>query len=194
MSRISLLLIVLLAVALLVVMAVPVRAILIEIPLPGLHGTYPVTAQNYERRVTFRMIDPPAAIHGAWFTVAGTTGVGVIECDGVQYEWPTMLYAYMEDTFAHIWIADEPMPFTAGEFGWTAAFTPSPPIGTTWNFLLDGTADIVLSGGPSGYIGICSEVSAPPTLTVTSATLILDVDIPIRTEPSTWGKIKALYR
>jgi hypothetical protein len=86
------------------------------------------------------------------------------------------------------------MPFTAGAFSWTAAFQAVPPSGSTWDFLLDGTAEINLWGEPSGFILICSPASPSPTLTVTEAVLIIDGDFPIATETSTWGRIKALYR
>jgi hypothetical protein len=86
------------------------------------------------------------------------------------------------------------MPFSAGAFGWTAVFHPTPPTTTTWNFLMDGMGEISLFGSPAIYLDPCSESSAPPTLTVTEAVLIVDADFPIAVEPSTWGKIKALYR
>jgi hypothetical protein len=59
---------------------------------------------------------------------------------------------------------------------------------------MDGAADIHLFGAASGYVGICSETSVPPTLTVTEAVLIIDAEFPLAVQPSTWGSIKALYR
>jgi hypothetical protein len=174
--------------------AASAHATVIAIPLPGLLGTYPVDEQNTTRTVTFQLPDPPTIVRGASLRVSGTTEVGLILCDGKLYPWPTSLTAYMEDTPSHYWFADEGMPFTAGAFSWTAAFQAVPPSGSTWDFLLDGTAEINLWGEPSGFILICSPASPSPTLTVTEAVLIIDGDFPIATETSTWGRIKALYR
>jgi hypothetical protein len=53
---------------------------------------------------------------------------------------------------------------------------------------------VTFHGGGAGYITICSATSAPPTVTVTEAVLILDAEFPVAIESSTWGRIKALYR
>jgi hypothetical protein len=100
----------------------------------------------------------------------------------------------MEDTPLHDWYATFMMPYVAGPFAATASFETLYGYEASWNFLRDGTGALTLDGGASGFIMICSPVSPPPTVTVTEAVLIVDAEFPIRTEASTWGRIKALYR
>ena len=170
-------------------------AAVVEIPLPGLLGTYPVSETSQTRTVSFLLPAPPLSIQGAWFRIAGTTEVGTILCDGIVDAWPTFAWAYMYDgTPALVWGTDETLPWSAGPFAWTAAFRAFPPSGPTWSFLLDGAADISLSGGPAGFVDICTPTSPAPTITVTEAVLIVDGDFPIAVQTSTWGAIKALYR
>jgi hypothetical protein len=193
MSRISVILVLLLVLLLVSLIASPAHATLVEVSLPGLHGTYPLDAQTNTRTVTFQLPDPPGAVYDAWFAVSGVTQVGQIECDGNLYAWPTMLFATMEDDSpVKVWYAQELMPEVAGPYSWMARFDAT--MNATWSFLGDGTASITLLGAPGEYIHICSPASAPPTLTVTSAVLIIDAEFPIRTEPTTWGRVKALYR
>jgi hypothetical protein len=89
---------------------------IIEIPLPGLLGTYPVDAQNAERTISFQLSQPPTIIHGASFRVSGTTETGTLMCDDVSSVWPTALEASMGASLLDFWWATGDMPFQAGPF------------------------------------------------------------------------------
>ena len=182
------------AVVMMALIATAAHATVIEIPLPGLLGTYPLDAQNATRTVSFHLPDPPAVVYGVSFRVSGTTEVGTALCDGVLSEWPMAIEASMVDTPGHYWFANALMPYVAGSFAWTSEFHTFPP-NATWGFLIDGSAEVSLWGAPAGLVATCTDVSVPPpTATVTEAVLIIDAEFPIPVEPSTWGRIKALYR
>lgn len=168
----------------------------IEISLPGLLGEYPLDGSNATRTTTFVLPEIPAAIDGVSLRVAGTTEVGELLCEGgVTSAWSMDCTAWMEDPAnPRLWSAWSPMPQVSGAFGWTAAFTTSPPNTTTdWAFLLDGEHEISLWMAPAPLVGLCSVISSP-TAIVTEAVLIIDVPSPVPAESTTWGRVKALFR
>jgi len=170
------------------------HATVIEIPLPGLLGNYPVGPGNATRTVTFQLPQIPDSIHGASFRIVGTTTIGLADCGevGMLDKWPMEFIAQMTDAPDQYWLAWEAPSFTPGTFTSTAEFEPIPET-TTWGFLMDGEADINLFGAPSSALGLCNEVLLP-TGSITEAVLIIDAAFPFAVEPSTWGRIKALYR
>jgi hypothetical protein len=183
------------AIALLCLVAHSAHATVIEIPLPGLLGNYPVSGSNDERTTTFQLPQTPTLIHGVSFRIAGTAVVGSVDCDeyGDNAPWPMDFLAEMQDATSNWWLAS-PHPYVRpdGAFGWTASFHSSD--GATWGFLLDGEGEIILFGGPGGLIADCHQPWVIPSGSVTEAVLIIDAEFPVATEPSTWGRVKALYR
>ena len=168
-------------------------ATVVEIPLPGLLGNY----QNAEYSTTIVLPGYPAVIHGASFRVSGTTTLGQVNCSvvgGGVYPVPMEMYAWMnDDSPSRSWYAEDIAAMAAGgSFSWTKSFIPlagSP----TWSFLMDGVGTIYLHGAdPYSVCGVSASPSASSV--VTEAVFIIDADFPILVEPSTWGKIKALYR
>ena len=184
-----------LVVAAMVGAALSANAEIVEIPLPGLLGTYPLDEHNGTRTVAFKLPGLPLVIHGASFRVSGTTGVGSISCEwGGPTVWPMDICASMEDVVpAHFWLASQAMPQEPGPFAWTAHFWPTPPKTTTWEFLMDGEAEISLFGGPVALVDLCWPLSPPPTATVAEAALIVDAEFSVPIEATSWGRIKALY-
>jgi hypothetical protein len=185
------------AVVTMVLIATAAHATIIEIPLPGPLGAYPLDESHATRIVTVVLPQVPTAIHGVFFRIAGTTEVGAITCEwGGPYGWPIDVEASMDAGNAHYWFASDHtnMPEVSGPFGWTAAFRPIPTSGTTWDFLMDGVANVSLYGAPAGLVGLCFENPSSPTAIVTEAVLVIDAEFPIAVQPSTWGRIKALYR
>ena len=183
-----------LAVLLLLVSAAPALAVVIEIPLPALNGSY-----GAERTVPLVLPAAPSVIYGASFRVTGTAQVGSLICYNTQtgnYDlpavWPAEVFIYAHDgSHSKSWYLDE----LVGTTGPIALEKVARPLsGANWNFLLDGVGAVTFHGGGAGYITICSSTSAPPTVTVTEAVLILDAEFPVAIESSTWGRIKALYR
>ena len=84
------------------------------------------------------------------------------------------------------------MPEVPGTFEWTGQFHANPST-TTWEFLMDGQAEISLFGAPAGLVDLCWPLTAYPTGTVEEAVLFVDAEFPVAVEPTSWGRIKALY-
>jgi hypothetical protein len=105
---------------------------------------------------------------------------------------PMDLGAYMTANGpASFWIAsDHTQGQTTGPFSWTALFHNTPPT-ATWSFLMDGIGDVTLVGADPGTW--CNVLASPSTV-ITEAVFIIDAEFPVAVEPSTWGKVKALYR
>ncbi len=167
----------------------PGRAEVIEIPLPGLLGEYPAV-----RTVTFQLPGLPDAIHGAAFCIAGAAQVGVADC-GIPGEanlWPLVFTARMQDTPNQDWEATHEPKYLTGLFTWTADFGATTD-STTWDFLMDGEAEIGLTGVPLEDLNSCTPVLVPYG-EVTEAVLILDVEFLLAVESTTWGRVKQLYR
>ena len=177
-------------------MVTAANAVVIEIPLPGLLGAYPLDESHGTRTVTVVLPQIPTAIHGASFRVSGTTVVGSITCEWGPGLWPTDIEAIMDAGNVHYWFASDHthMPQVSGPFAWTADFRPTPPLGTTWEFLMDGEAQVQLYGAPAILVGLCFLNPSPPSAVVEEAVLIIDAEFPVSIDASTWGAIKALYR
>jgi hypothetical protein len=111
--------------------------------------------------------------------------------DGV-FPAPMALHASMTaDGPASFWLAsDHTQGRVTGPLSWTAPFQKTPN-STTWSFFMDGVADVTLYGtDPYTWCNVTSS----PTTNITEAVLLLDAEFPIAVEPSTWGRVKALYR
>lgn len=185
MSRISTML------AAILLLAVPARATMVEVPLPGLHGFY--NEPNGSRTVTFQMADPPGAVYGVSLRVSGTQNIGSIVCEwGGPFPWPMQVFAEMEDAPNGWWYTGA-SPDLDESFTRSGSFSPTSS-SVTWTFLMDGTGTITFYYTPAGLVGLCFIDPVPPTGEITAATLLVDGDFPIRIEPTTWGRIKALYR
>jgi hypothetical protein len=167
---------------------VSVHALTVEIPLPGLLGTYPAPSGNYGRSAAFALPAAPSVIHGTSLRLTGTVAQGILDCDGTQVSWHAEVAAYLFDVAYAGWSAWA-YPVGDGPFLSTAPFSTSS--GATWAFLMDGSGQIEMYAGGRGTW--CSGV-VETTVTITEAVLIVDAEFPVAVEPSTWGKIKALYR
>jgi len=179
---------------LLSVLAVPVRADVVEVPLSGLLGPYPISENETGRTVVFHLPDPPSEIYGVSFRLSGIHNMGSITCEwGGPYDWPMVFEATMNDGQGAYWFAED-FTMPAGEFSWTLPFTHIAGNSPTWDFLLDGSGEIMLYGYPAGLVGLCFEDPVEPSGVITEAVLLVDGEFPIAVETSTWGRIKALYR
>jgi len=182
------------SIAFLCLFAPAVHAVVVEIPLPGLLGNYPLSETNGTRTTTVHLPQAPSVIHSVSFRIAGTAVLGSVTCDEFgNGAWAMDYFADMKDQSLKLLLAAPHPPVVPdGPFGWTAPFETTD--GATWDFLLDGEGEISLTGAPALLIGLCHEPWVVPSGTVTEAVLIIDAEFPVATEPSTWGKIKALYR
>jgi hypothetical protein len=178
-------------------------AIVVEVPLPELAGTYGELSAGGSRVCTFHLPGLPALVRGVSLHVRGTTEVGVLMCDGQDgivrpQPWMTEIDGRMTDTPGRDWWAwtnlpVEGAPPVAGGFDWTGAFRSYD--GGTWGFLNDGEGTMELLGGATAYVLSCTPGSwPPPRVFVEEATLIVDADFAVPAPVTTWGRIKAAYR
>src|SRR5687768_15463093 len=114
-------------------------AVVIEVPLPGLVGTYAETARTAE----FQLPALSSVIHSVSLRVHGTARIAYFSCDGPggygdPVPVPIQINASM---FADpgYWLASH-NDFISGEIGWTEAFEPL--WDATWSFLMDGKGEI----------------------------------------------------
>lgn len=174
------------------------RAEIIEIPLPGLAGEYAgtlgrVSVPSNERTLTFDVGGRVAQVNGAWIQWSGSVAAGRGDCQGSAFRWVGTLSARLGEPAFGAWQAGIPAQFPEWEteFIRTQRFESSLDPG--WDFLSDGTGEITVAMIPALYF--CGEMIAPPVGIVTTATLILDVELePVAVEAATWGRVKALYR
>lgn len=169
------------------------RAEIVEVALPGLTGVYPVDDETLSRTATITLPKLPRVIHGASFRIVATGTIGAANCGGIGHldAWPMEYIAEINDE-GGAWIAYQEPHYQAGQFGTEAAFEPiiNP---STWDFLLDGQCDVILSGTPASALLSCDPIVVP-TGTVLEAYFIIDAEFELPVEPTTWGRIKALYR
>lgn len=164
----------------------------IEVPLPELVGTYggPVGVTD-TITVDAGMTFPP--IVSVSVRVRGEGVPGTITClDGSTGPWPMEFDFLVPDPDnAAYWLTGVIAPNEAGSFELVDAFRTF--LGdATWDLFGDGTMTIIVTIAPPALIGVCSGVT-PPTATITDAALLVNT-APVAVQPSTWGRVKALYR
>ena len=171
-------------------------AVLVEIPLPELAGTYDEHL-DAEHVATFHLATPPSAVRSAWLRVRGTAVVSRLVClnDDGSYrymQWQTALWGEMPDTPGHSWWALFPT-VPVREDGAVDVTVPVESFGqATWSFLNDGEGTFYLSGSDAWDIP-CAPAAPLPSFHFVSVTLILDLDFAVPAVASTWGRLKAAY-
>ena len=175
----------------------------VEIPLPGLSGSY---APWTSREMTVRFDRLPITIYGVSVRLRGYTDRGEWDCDcsGVPIPLPIDMYftATMSDSVTGgSWRAKSLItcpvdiwgltPFPPCEFDVTIPFVPVND--ASWDFLRAGRAHIALSGEPRPMTVCGNCIRVDPAGHLFLATLVVDADYQIGTRPSTWGAIKALF-
>ena len=169
------------------------RAETVEISLAALQGEY---LADGETRVVSLQLDPaPLSINWVWLTIRGTATVGELYCDLVGNQpWRAETIARMPDDSGKLWASWGYLPYVAGSFVWNSQFVTSDSDPASWQFLLDGQAELQFAVYPSGYVLFCHPISPPPQVRVDEAKLIVNGDFSVQTEGSTWGRVKALFR
>ena len=169
---------------LLLLSASPATAIEIEVPLPGLLGVYP---EMQKRTVAFQLVDTPDVVHSASLRLSGVVG-------GCGMFFGANMGADLSQPGCLVY-ADFGMEDGLGG-GITGAFTSTAEfhifVEPCWDFLMDGNGEVDLTAYVAS--GLCDPIAVTPTAQITEAVLIIDGEFPIRAQPSTWGKVKALYR
>jgi len=172
----------------------PTHGEIVEIPLAEVCGPYPFGAAS-ERTASFELDRPPIIVHGAWIRLSGFAHVGSFTCeDSGPYPFLLHFVASMTDSATGgEWGTSVVTPEETGPFELTAGFEPTPPVGTTWEFVADGSAELMLWGGPLLLVTVCWPITYPDAV-VDQATLLLDAEFATPVESNTWGRIKALFR
>ncbi len=172
---------------------VPTRAATIEIPLPGLCGTYSTTQLTREQ--SFDLGTRIGAVQGGWIRWSGTVTPGTAHGDGVCDDlnhwipWPAGLIALVDRTEDGTqWTHMDPV---SGSFSVVAPFAPFMLEPAGWPTILDGRGTVEVEMDPGGFI--CGVGVVPPQISVGEATLILDVALAVPARPTTWGQLKARY-
>jgi hypothetical protein len=178
----------------------PAWAMVLEVPVPQLTGTYscsnPVQPESVcHKTVVIHLPVVPAAIQSVSLRVSGTTTFGWFQCEfAAPHAQPTQIYAeLLEPGSAHdYWDADHTN--VAGAIAYTQPFASGLYANGTWTFLLDGTATLdfaILSYSP---IPECGYVGPPDSTTLDAVTLLIDGDFPTPVAHRSWGSLKAIYR
>ena len=178
-------------------------AVVVEIPLPALQGTYDGSPIGHGRTAAFALPQSPAVVRSVSIRLRGSTQVGRVLCDGssapVERDWHSLFSSDMIDpTPMAGWVTDycpEP-PASGGPFDCTLAyiayfFPPSPP--PTWAFLADGQGELTLYISDDNPLD-CPRLTAFPIGVLEEATLIVDADFAVPVLSRSWGRIKAAYR
>lgn len=174
------------------------RAEMIEVPLAGVVGGYVCDpARGFQpgeiRTVSFDLGGAVVQVNGAWIRWSGSLVAGWGDCDGGSFRWVGRIVAYLDQVELTAWRAEIGVQGAPWEinFDETLAFASAGQ--PAWDFLGDGSGDLIVAIDAAQYF--CGEMLVPPTATLDTATLILDVVVaPVPVESTTWGRVKALYR
>jgi len=177
-------------------------AVVIEIPLPELAGTYGEDPREGAHVATFHLPGPPAVVHAVSVRVRGTAEVGVLMClndDGSvrSIPWRAYLWGETVDTPVRDWwfVAFEASgsePPATGAFDWTGILQAG--ASATWAFLDDGAGTIELSAENAWDIPCWPGTTPPPRILMESVTVTVDADFAVPAPVTSWGRIKAAYR
>ena len=165
-----------------------------EIPLPELHGLYSYDAELIRNSV-FQFDVNPDTIYNAWIKLSGVTEVGLWFCETVYHPvfWRLEFKASLNDTLTGgIWKAQEIIPVD-GSFDLLISFTSNS--GATWEFLNSGQGMLWLQGKPEHMPpggSYCYGLS-PPWAEVYEAFLVIEADIKVAVENTSWSAIKSLF-
>ena len=173
-------------------------AVVVEVPLPALQGTYDWSSpSSWSRTAAFTLPSTPSVIHSVSIRLRGSTTVGQIDCDFGPRPWGCMFFSEMIGAASGGWVTDYSQSAPAGGAfestlayeGWS--YPPSPPV--SWSFLSDGQGELSLMLADTNGL-MCAELTPPPIGTIEEATLLVDMDIAVATKPRSWGQIKRVYR
>jgi hypothetical protein len=146
------------------------------------------------RTVSFDLGGRVTEVNGAWIRWSGSVTAGWGDCQGGQFRWASGIAVYLDHVGLDAWRAgvavDAVLPeriFNNQNQDFVSSGDPG------WDFLSDGRGEVIVSIYAALYI--CGEMRVPPTATLGDATLVLDAVIePVPVQPTTWGRVKALYR
>lgn len=170
---------------------------IVEIPLPGLVGSYPPNPA--EVIVTVQHDFEGRTILGGKIHLVGTVTVGRVDClDGTSSTYPMDVGVWLGDDYQTAYRA-------FGFVGDDAGLSPGETVdfdelrtlvagsqSTGWGFLEDGEAPLDFLFAPPAIVGICG-VGIYPSGTITEATLLVELEPSVPNADSSWSAVKARY-
>ena len=184
---------------LLVTLAASASATVLEVPVPGLTGNY----FRENRQTTVQLPALPSVIHGVSIRIRGTTTFSSWSCDGsAGYGPPKPGNVQFEGGFSGAdpgWWLFSGILETQGSIEMTRPFEGFPSFGTpsvppTWDFLLDGVADVGIGFSGEPAIMECNQVGPNESTQIDEVTLLVDGEFPTPAATTSWGKLKSIYR
>ena len=150
----------------LVLLSAVAQASSVNVPLPGAVGSVPKTV-SFNAGTSFKHIDEVRLRCNGSITYGLGCGDGVERPVFPYFAWPAKVEADMDPPGTGIWVAE----FGSGEgpFNQEKAFEDIIP--TTWDFLLDGQADLYIY--KSSVVVIGGIMLTPPSASISQATLII---------------------
>jgi hypothetical protein len=143
---------------------------------------------------------PTAVVNAISFRVTGdVTDLGEICCGGPEY-CPGDAYPWFMTWYGSVGRFDDPVygDWVASCPDYLDEVVPFDQIGVAesqngFPSLMDGDAFAVkLYFGKASWIGDC-ELIRPPSGTMVSVTVLMDVTATLPTESTTWGRVKTLF-
>jgi hypothetical protein len=190
------------ALALALVLASPSAAIVIEVPVAELTGTYSCAAfpaTGCFQTITIHLPAIPSVIHSVSLRVHGTTSFASFCCEGPcsnpsPVHTNFLLTLYDPVPRGDYWYAEHTNA-AAGEVAYTQPFEPGLFRDMAWSFLLDGTATLDFSILAIHPIPECNVLVGPlDSTTLDRVTLLVDGEFPTPAATSSWGRLKIIYR
>jgi hypothetical protein len=159
----------------------------VKVPLPGAAGSLPKTI-SFNAGTSFKHIDEVRLKCSGSITYGLGCGDGVERPVLPYFEWPAQVEASMDPPGIGMWTAY--FGSSEGPFNQEKIFDDIIP--TTWDFLLDGQADLYIN--KSSVIVIGGIMLRPPSASVSQATLtikgtVIDIVSPSLGETLTGGSI-----
>jgi hypothetical protein len=179
--------------------AASASAAVLEVPVPGLTGHY----FRESRQVTVHLPVVPSVIHGVSIRIRGTSTRSSWSCDGsAGYGPPKPVDVQFEGGFSGAepgWWLFSGLLGTEGAIDLTRPFEAlasfdTPRIAPTWNFLLDGVADVGVGFSGEPAIMECNQVGPDESTQIDEVTLLVDGEFPTPAAITSWGRLKSIYR
>ncbi len=185
--------------------AIDAAAETLEIPLPGLTGTYglenpqPLSGCYTTRSASFQLDRTADTVYSVWIRISGTAVAGQTYCDfsgwpppGIQLEGMVFMAGMFDSLNSSGWNAFCATPDEDGAFECQVQFYSH--TGATWEYIESGRGDVDLYGaGYNNPFVECYAVTCA-VATVTEAVLVIEADFAVSTDEISWGAIKSLYR
>ncbi len=169
------------------------QAELVEIPLPDLHGEYPLDEIGSYAFADFSFNMDPSNVDGASIRFSGVQTNGLVDCGypPPPTPWSVAFYAHIQDEyFDELWYGSAEFFMESGSYSLTFELNSSIHSSPTWHTLGDGTGTVEFMGFP---LATWCDALEFPSATVEDVVIIFDMSSTVPAESVRWGQIKALF-